>query len=838
MKDRVIRALPAFIWSLLAVVSLLWNLQLINTINIHNPEQVLATGTLILIHLIVWMLGLAALYLISQYIEKQSKLVAEARQELLQEKAANKDAHYEAEHILGKLNRQSDKLAKQNHDLERLNQTRAVTNHLLNDSLESLTLVEHLEEAMLVISAIPWFALQPKGAIFLWDEETQDLVLTVQHGLPEELLTLCKRVPVGHCICGKAAERKDVIFVSKVDEQHDTTFPENPDHGHYCMPILFENRLLGVLNLYVEKDHVRNKEEEVFLRVITSTLAGIIARCQQEEQLVKAKKVAEESSKAKSQFLANMSHEIRTPMNAIVGLGHLLLKTDLTEKQQNYLHKINFSSKSLLNIINNILDLSKIESGKTVLEKTNFNLDEVVNNIVTLAEQPAGLKGLAIELEFAEKLPCILSGDPLRLGQVITNLLDNAVKFTESGKITLSIKSAFLSKHKATYLFSVQDTGIGLLPTQQSKLFLPFSQADLSTTRKYGGTGLGLAISKELVGMMGGEIWVESEIGKGSIFSFTATFAIPENGDEKPAFLGDIKRDRVLQDITGYQANSDKHPLAKIQGARILIVEDNEINQEVAKELLEQEGLQVSVVNDGLAAVKIIETDRCRFDAVFMDVQMPIMDGFQATKILRNNPENRSLPIIAMTANAMAQDREKTLAAGMNDHINKPIDVTTLYRCLLRWVKPTNNRAKVVPTTSNSSYDFVGDFPTSLPGINLERGLEILGGNRQLFAKLLMMFYDKNQGIGDELRQKVASGDVAEVRIFLHKIIGTAGNIAADEFFAVISELSAVMKQDDKSGLDALLDRFDKALGEILESGTILHKIADRARIVGENVME
>jgi CheY-like chemotaxis protein len=414
----------------------------------------------------------------------------------------------------------------------------------------------------------------------------------------------------------------------------------------------------------------------------------------------------------------------------------------------------------------------------------------------------------------------------LRLGQVITNLLDNAVKFTESGKIILSIKLNSLGNNKITYRFSVQDTGIGLLPKQQDQLFQPFSQADISTTRKYGGTGLGLAISKQLVGMMGGEIWVDSEIGRGSVFSFIVTFALPDSGAGKPAFLGDIKREEAFQAIVGSQILSGKHPLSQIQGARILLVEDNEINQEVAKELLEQEGLKVSVVSDGLAAVRIIEAGRGTFDAVLMDVQMPIMDGFQATKILRNNPENRSLPIIAMTANAMTQDRENTLAAGMNDHINKPIDVKILYRCLLRWIKPTN-RAKLASAAKSGSYDFATDFPTTLPGINIQRGLEILGGNRKLFARLLMIFYDKNQYIGVDLRQKIASGDIPEVRRFLHKIIGTAGNIAAEEFFAVISELSAIMKQDDKVGLDALLDRFDKALGEILETGAILYKIAD-----------
>ncbi|MBF0445683.1 MAG: response regulator [Magnetococcales bacterium] len=834
MKYRIITVLAFLLWSLIATVSLLWNLQLFTIFSSSYPETGTSTFTLASLHLLIWIFGIIAIYMMRKYISQLNLRLAQTKQELDMQKNSFDVIKQEKSKLLIEFSQQAAKIAQRNKALERLSQTRAVTNRLLLDSLEPLSLTEHLEEAMFLITAIPWFALQPKGAIFLWDEKNQELALKVQHGLSSPLLTLCSTVQKGHCICGLAAQRKKTVFISHMDEKHSNTFSGMEDHGHYCLPIVMGEKLLGVLNLYVNKGHAPTDEEEIFLRVITSTLAGIIVRCQQDEQLTKAKQIAEKSTKAKSIFLANMSHEIRTPMNAIVGLGHLLLQTELSTKQQNYLHKINFSSQILLNIINNILDFSKIEAGKLDLENTDFNLNELLHNVIMLAEQKSRAKGVDLQLSFADNLPCMLTGDSLRLGQIITNLIDNAVKFTDSGKITISIEAQIPSQNNIVYQFSVEDSGIGMHPEQQAELFKPFNQADSSTTRKFGGTGLGLSISKQLVELMGGKIWLESELDKGSIFSFTVNLSLTNAGDKKYLSMEEINS---RANLIGSSKAQDKPSLAPIRGARILLVEDNEINQEVAKEILEQEGLEVEVVNDGYEAVIAIETKNLIFDAVLMDVQMPIMDGYQATRIIRNNPSNNELPIIAMTANATTQDRENTLASGMNDHINKPIDVKVLFSCLLQFIKPTKPKKVAAKTPPpKDKLDFTDNFPSELPGIDIKKGLEILGNNRALFARLLMMFDDMNQNLGSELRTIIANGDTQEARSFLHKISGTASNIAAQEFLVAITNLSTAIKQQEKegdtklTGLDSHLDKFDTTLEEILETGRILKKLASKIK--------
>ncbi|MBF0382204.1 MAG: response regulator [Magnetococcales bacterium] len=834
MKNKFVTVLPFILWSLIATVSLLWNLQLIATINISHPESDTSTLTLAFTHFIIWLIGIITIHLIRAFILQQSTGLKESKEKISQQSKVLDAIKKEKDELLNDFQLQSKKLAQHNKDLVRLSQTRAVTNRLLLDSLEPLTLKEHLEEAMFLITAIPWFALQPKGAIFLWDENKQELNLKAQYGIAAPLLSLCATVPNGHCVCGLAAKSRKTIFVNKMDEKHSNTFAGMEDHGHYCLPILMGEKLLGVLNLYVDKDHIPSDDEEIFLRVITSTLAGTIVRCQQDEQLTSAKKVAEESTKAKSLFLANMSHEIRTPMNAIVGLGHLLLQTELTNKQKNYLNKISFSSQILLNIINNILDFSKIEAGKLDLESTNFNLNELLHNVIMLAEQKSKTKGVELQLSFADNLPCMLTGDPLRLGQIITNLLDNAVKFTETGTIKISIQTINQAQNNIEYQFCVKDSGIGMYPEQQAELFKPFNQADSSTTRKFGGTGLGLSISKQLAEIMGGKIWLESEIGKGSTFSFTAKFLLSDNKDDRYLNIDEIK---TKADSYPAFNNGVRPTLDKIVGARILLVEDNEINQEVAKEILEQEGLEVEVVKDGYEAVLAIETKKLQFDAVLMDIQMPIMDGYQATRIIRNNPKNNTLPIIAMTANATPQDRENTLAAGMNDHINKPIDVKILFGCLKQFIKPTNKTKDPDKAQPNKNkLDFSDCLPSELPGIDIALGLEILGDNRSLLARLLMMFYEKNQDVGKEMRSIVAKGDFQEIRGFLHKISGTASNIAAQDFFTVIKDLSTAVKELEKEGatdlssLNPQLEQFDAALEDILESGRILNKIATKIK--------
>jgi len=639
-----------------------------------------------------------------------------------------------------------------------------------------------------------------------------------------------------------------------------------------------------------------------------------------------------------------MSHEIRTPMNAIIGMAHLALKTDLTPKQYDYLKKVDSSAKSLLGIINDILDFSKIEAGKLDMESTDFQLEDTLDSISTLVGIKTQEKGLELLFKTDPAVPRALVGDPLRLGQILINLANNAVKFTDSGEIVVSTELVKKNKAQVTLKFSVQDTGVGMTAEQAAKLFQPFMQADSSTTRKYGGTGLGLTISKRLAEMMGGEIWVESKQGLGSTFSFTANFGLGEEQvkkqykpaselrgmrvlvvddnatsrdilqemlesftfevtvaasgpegitelenaqEEKPFEL--VVMDWKMSGMDGIEASKrikaheglNKIPaivlvtaygredimqqadevglegfllkpvnpsmlfdtimqalgkavpetsraaqkreqeaevLEGIRGANVLLVEDNDINQQVAKEILEGAGLKITLANDGQEAVNAVKENE--YDVVLMDVQMPVMDGYTASREIRKDYRFRKLPIIAMTANAMAGDREKSLEAGMNDHVAKPIDTNELFGTLAKWIEPGDRKIQLDSAKDRfeDKAEREEDSMSELPGISVADGLKKVGGNEKLYQKLLLQFLDTNRDSANEIREALEKKDQSLAVRLAHTVKGVAGTLGAGELAQVAGELEKTLKSGEATGLSSSIHEFESHLNQVMHS--------------------
>ncbi|WP_320044499.1 response regulator [uncultured Desulfobacter sp.] len=622
-------------------------------------------------------------------------------------------------------------------------------------------------------------------------------------------------------------------------------------------------------------------------------------------RLREAKDIAEEATRAKSSFLANMSHEIRTPMNAIIGMTHLALKSGLTTKQKDYLTKVDAAARSLLGLINDILDFSKIEAGKLALEFVPFNLDQVIGEACDLSSFNACDKGLELLINVSPDVPKNLIGDALRLKQVIVNLIGNAVKFTEQGEIEISCRLEEENKDVLVLHFSVKDTGIGMTPGQQGRLFKAFSQADSSTTRKYGGTGLGLTICKRLTEMMGGNIGVRSSYGKGSTFFFTVALRLDHQAEHRPSLKAedDLCRNKVLVvddnetareifqaylESSGFQVTAveDGHSAVKMfeehsrevpfgivlldwkmpdmdgietckrirtlphtgsepkiilatvygfdevqekfndavfdgfvtkpatqstlfdtilqafgrglpktpgqrtrrldqaaffPGARILLAEDNKINQQIALELLKPTGALVDVADNGCQAVRMANADA--YDLVLMDIQMPELNGLQATQEIRVTLDSKNLPIIAMTAHAMAGDREKSLAAGMQDHVTKPIDPDALYSALAQWIPEKKRNHPTKQEEGLKVHDNAGrtnvDIPIDLPGIDIDKGLRNVNDNQQFYRNLLFKFKRDYADAPQKIQKFIDREDFPEARRLAHSVKGLAGSLGA-----------------------------------------------------------
>ncbi|MCJ7839254.1 MAG: response regulator, partial [Burkholderiales bacterium] len=658
-----------------------------------------------------------------------------------------------------------------------------------------------------------------------------------------------------------------------------------------------------------------------------------------------------------------MSHEIRTPMNAIIGMTHLALRTGLDEKQRNYLSKVDTAAKGLLGIINDILDFSKIEAGKIQFERVPFSLEEVLQSLADLSVVKAQEKGLEIMFDVGTDVPVGLVGDPLRLGQVLSNLVSNAIKFTERGGITLGVHRIAGDEEQVQLRFDVTDTGIGLTPEQRSRLFTAFTQADTSTTRRYGGTGLGLSISRRLVGLMDGAIDVESEPGVGSRFYFSARFGVQAgtltegelhaedvhglrilviddnamageifvatlrslgfaaesaaSGVEGIARLEEaaasgqafdlalvdwqmpgldgietIRRIRagasgaptpVLSMATAYSRDDllaaaqglnlegvmikpaspstmldtimgalgaatrrqlAVHPLpageapgaVTLRGKRLLLVEDNALNQEVALGILEEAGAIVDVACDGREALERVAA--AAYDAVLMDCQMPVMDGFEATRRIRLDQRNAGLPVIAMTANAMAGDRELCLEAGMNDHVAKPIDVAVLFTTLHKWLAPQRAAtvaaasARAVPgrrLVAGTAGVAVTAMPAaapdpgqvaggaaSAPALDLVTALRRIGGKQDLLDRLAIRFVQTEADVVARISAALEGGDREGATRAAHTHKGLAASLCANRLAACAAALETALRAPAGAPLDAPLSALEQALQEVI----------------------